>query len=156
MAGLLCEADHAAQAARADGDFTLDPEVLAGLVVRYRALASEGFTGNYYRRTRTAVDAVRLARRFGDFEDMILRFATNPGTVEFTNNEAERSIRPVKVQMRSSGGCWRTLQGLAEFALVHSYLSTAAKWGIDELDALRQLFSVGPWLPPALAPPKAA
>src|SRR5262249_51976380 len=117
---------------------------------------SEGFTGNYYRRTRTAADAVRLSRRFRDFEDMILRFVTNPGSVDFTNTQAERSIRPVKVQMRSSGGCWRTLQGLTEFALVHSYLSTAAKWGIDKLDALRRLFSTGPWLPPALAPPQAA
>ena len=64
----------------------------------------------------------------------------------------ERSVRPVKVQQRSSGGCWRTLEGLAEFAIVQSYLSTAAKWDIDALDALRQLFSAGPWLPPALTP----
>ena len=29
----------------------------------------------------------------------------------------------------------------------------AAKWGIDPLDALTQLFTDGPWLPPATAPP---
>jgi len=68
------------------------------------------------------------------------------------NNEAERTIRPVKVQQRSSGGCWRTLQGLAEFAVVQSYLSTAAKWGISKLDALRDLFSRTPWIPPGLQP----
>lgn len=128
------------------------PVPSAGFVARYRALAGEGFTGNYYRRTRTARDAIPLSRRFREFEDMILRFATNPGTVEFTNNEAERTIRPVKVQMRNSGGCWRTLQGLTDFALVHSYLSTATKWGIDKLDALKQLFTTGPWLPPAATP----
>ena len=50
-----------------------------------------------------------------------------------------------KVQMRSSGGCWRTLQGLAEFALLHSYLSTATKWGLDKLDALRRLFTGNAW-----------
>jgi transposase len=55
--------------------------------------------------------------------------------------------------MRTSGGCWRTLQGLADFAIVQSYLSTAGKWGIDALDALNQLFTGGPWLPPAAAPP---
>jgi hypothetical protein len=38
----------------------------------------------------------------------------------------ERTIRPVKVQQRSSGGCWRTIEGLADFAIVHSYLSTAS------------------------------
>lgn len=156
MAGLLCEANHAAQAARAEGRTVLAEAVLTTLLARYRALTSEGFTGSYYRTTPTAADAVRLSRRFRDYEDMILRFATNPGTVEFTNNQAERSIRPVKVQMRSSGGCWRTLQGLADFALVHSYLSTATKWGLDKLDALRRLFTTGPWLPPALTPPQTA
>ena len=71
---------------------------------------------------------------------MILRFATRPDLDIFSNNEAERTIRPVKVQQRGSGRCWRTLTGLAEFALVESYLSTAAKWGISKLDALRDLF----------------
>ena len=67
-----------------------------------------------------------MARRFRDYEDLILRFVTDPAVTDFTNNEAERSVRPVKVQQRSSGGCWRTLEGLAEFAIVQSYLSTAA------------------------------
>ena len=58
----------------------------------------------------------------------------------------------MKVQQRTSGGCWRTLEGLADFAVVHSYLSTAAKWGLDKLEALRQLFATGPWLPPAIGP----
>jgi len=83
---------------------------------------------------------------------MILCFATRPGLDIFTNNEAERTIRPVKVQQRTSGGCWRTLQGLADFATVQSYLSTAAKWHIDAIDALRSLFNGTPWLPPALQP----
>jgi hypothetical protein len=58
---------------------------------------------------------------------MILRFATDTA-VGFTNNQAERDVRPVKVQQRNSGGCWRTLQGLADVAVVQSYLSTASKW----------------------------
>jgi transposase len=69
-----------------------------------------------------------------------------------SNNLAERDQRPVKVQQRTSGGCWRTLQGLADFAVVQSYLSTVGKWGLDKLTALEQLFTVGAWLPPALAP----
>ena len=83
---------------------------------------------------------------------MILRFAAHPDLDIFTNNEAERTIRPVKVQQRSSGGCWRTLQGLADFAVIQSYLSTAAKWGISKLDALRDLFNGHPWMPPGLEP----
>jgi transposase len=83
---------------------------------------------------------------------MILRFATRPDLDIFTNNEAERTIRPVKVQQRSSGGCWRTIEGLADFALVQSYLSTATKWGISQLDALRDLFNGQAWMPPGLEP----
>ena len=152
MAGLLIEARDAAASARLAGQPALDPVVLEDLVTRYRALATAGLTANLYRRTATARDARRIARRFRAFEDLILRFATRPDLDIFSNNEAERTIRPVKVQQRSSGGCWRTLEGLAEFALVQSYLSTAAKWGISKLDALRDLFNGHAWLPPGLEP----
>jgi transposase len=152
MAALLIEARDAAVAARLAGLSVLDAAVLDDLVTRYRALAVAGLAANLYRRTATAKDARRLARRFRSFEDLILRFATRPDLDIFSNNEAERTIRPVKVQQRGSGGCWRTLQGLAEFALVQSYLSTAAKWGISKLDALRGLFGGHAWLPPGLEP----
>jgi transposase len=49
MAGLLCEANQIAQDTRAAGHTALQKPVLTGLLARYRALASEGFTGNYYR-----------------------------------------------------------------------------------------------------------
>ncbi len=68
-------------------------------------------------------------------------------------HKAVRDIRPVQVQQRTSGGTWRTLLGLADFAIIQSYLSTAGKWGIGALDALTRLFTDGPWLPPATAPP---
>lgn len=35
------------------------------------------------------------------------------------------------------------MEGLADFAIVHSYLDTANKWGINKLDALRPLFTTG-------------
>jgi hypothetical protein len=110
------------------------------------ALASQESRG----RLRTS--RRRIARRFRSFEDLILRFATRPDLDIFSNNEAERTIRPVKVQQRGSGGCWRTLTGLADFALIESYLSTAAKWGISKLDALRDLFNGNAWMPPGLEP----
>jgi transposase len=152
MAALLIEARDAARDARRDGRAALEPAVLAGLVARYRALATSGLAANCYRRTTTAKDARRIARRFLNFEDMILRFATRPDLDIFTNNEAERTIRPVKVQQRSSGGCWRTIEGLADFAIIQSYLSTAAKWGISKLGALRDLFNGRAWMPPGLEP----
>jgi transposase len=152
MACLLIEARDAASAARITGQSALDAAVLDDLVTRYRELAAAGLAANIYRRTATAKDARRIARRFLSFEDLILRFATRPDLDIFSNNEAERTIRPVKVQQRGSGGCWRTLDGLADFALVQSYLSTAAKWGISKLGALRDLFNGRAWLPPSLEP----
>jgi transposase len=70
---------------------------------------------------------------------MNLRFVADLA-VPVTNNQAERDVRPVKIQQRTSGGAWRTLAGLADFAIVQSYLSTATKWGLDTLDVLTQLF----------------
>jgi transposase len=152
MASLLIEARDAARTARAEGKEALDPGILGSLVDRYRAIATSGLAANVYRRTATAKDARRIARRFLRHEDMILRFITRPDLDIFTNNEAERTIRPVKVQQRASGGCWRTLGGLADFAVVQSYLSTATKWGIPRIDALRGLFNGTPWMPPGIEP----
>lgn len=152
MAALLIEARDAAREARAAGKKALDQDVLDGLVERYRGIVHDGLAANVYRRTATAQDGARIARRFLKHEDMILRFITRPDLEIFTNNEAERTIRPVKVQQKASGGCWRTLGGLADFAVVQSYLSTASKWGIPKIDALRGLFSGNPWMPPGLEP----
>jgi transposase len=124
MASLLIEARDAAAAARAAGQSALAAAVLEDLVTRYRELAAAGLAANLYRRTATAKDARRIARRFLGFEDPHPPLCYPPSLDIFSNNEAERTIRPVKVQQRSSGGCWRTLQGLADFALRQSYLST--------------------------------
>jgi transposase len=152
MAALLIEGRDAARDARAAGKKALDPDTVTSLTGRYREIATSGLAANVYRQTPTAKDARRIARRFLKHEDMILRFITRPDLDIFSNNEAERTIRPVKVQQRASGGCWRTLEGLAEFAVVQSYLSTASKWGISKLDALRGLFNGNPWMPPGLEP----
>jgi transposase len=78
---------------------------------------------------------------------MILQFTIDLA-VPFTNNQAERDLRPAKLQQKISA-IWRTLQGLAGFATLRSYLSTAAKHGEDTLDILKQLFNTGPWRPSA-------
>ena len=150
MADTLLEAHHDATDARARGAEALDEAVLARIRNHYHGALARGRADNQGQRSALAAQARTLITRFTRFEDMILRFATD--LVPFTNNEAERAVRPVKVQQRTSGGAWRTLQGLIDFAIVQSYLDTATKWGIDKLHALQQLFTTGPWLPPALHP----
>jgi transposase len=151
MADTLTDAHHHAQAARAAGHDQLAPDVATGIHRRYRAALHAGISDNTARAGPLARDALTLARRFRDHEDMILRFVIDLA-VPFTNNQSERDIRPTKIQQRTSGGCWRTLAGLADFAIVTSYLSTATKWGLDSYDVLTQLFTTGAWLPPGAEP----
>jgi len=151
MATTLTDANRAAHAARGLRAEALDQATLTQIRNHYLGALARGDTDNLGQQTQLADKARTLIRRFRRYEDMILRFATDL-SVPFTNNEAERSCRPVKVQQRTSGGAWRTLQGLTDFAIVASYLDTATKWGRDKLEVLHELFTTGAWLPPALTP----
>jgi hypothetical protein len=126
-------------------------EQLTTIRSRYHGAIAHGWSENATGRGPLADQARTLLRRFARYQDMILRFAFDL-RVPFTNNTAELDARAAKVQQRTSGGCWRTLQGLADWAAVQSYLATARKWGIDTLDALVKLFTDGPWLPTGLTP----
>jgi transposase len=90
--------------------------------------------------------AGKLVERFARDAADVLRFTTDTA-IWFSNNQSERDLRPTKLQLKISG-TWRTLQGLADFATLRSYLFTATKHGMDLLDVLQQLFTTGPWLPP--------
>ena len=151
MADTLADAHHHARATRAAGHDHIAPDILTDIRRRYHGALYTGISDNRHRAGPLARDALTLATRFRDHESMILRFVVDLA-VPFTNNQAERDIRPTKIQQRTSGGCWRTLTGLADFAVVTSYLSTATKWGLDSYDVLTQLFTTGAWLPPAAQP----
>lgn len=151
MADTLVAAHNTANAARAAGRDTLTDQELTTIRRRYRGATAAGISDNTARAGPLARDALTLARRFHKHETMILRFVVDLA-VPWTNNQAERDVRPVKIQQRTSGGAWRTLAGIADFAIVASYLSTASKWGLDSLDVLTRLFTTGAWLPPAATP----
>ncbi len=151
MANTLLEANQAAHHARATSAERLDAVVLTQIRNHYLGALAQGKTDNHDHRGTLAAQARKLIRRFTRYEDMIPHFAVDL-TVPFTNNCAERAVRPIKVQQHTSGGAWRTLQGLTDFTIVHSYLDTTTKWHIDKLHTLHQLFTTGPWLPPTLTP----
>nr|WP_275408273.1 transposase [Planosporangium flavigriseum] len=145
MATTLTLALHDTKTARAAGATGLAEQRLAFLHAAYAGAIAQIRADNQTGTTPLQQRALSLADRFDRHKDMILRFVHDLA-VPFTNNQAERDIRGAKVKQRS-GGCWRTLDGLADFAVIWSYLSTAAKHGLDPLGVLVQLFTTGPWLP---------
>ena len=68
----------------------------------------------------------------------ILTFAFEPN-VPFTNNQAERDLRPAKVKQKVSG-CFRTPQGGKIYARLQAIISTCRQQGINVFQALRDLF----------------
>lgn len=144
---LMLNDTHSARAADAA---ELAPDVLARHLARYRGAIARIRDDNAAAASDLNRKALTLANRFEQHQDMILRFLHDLA-VPFTNNAGEREIRGAKIRQRV-GGCWRSLTGLADFAVIWSYLATAAKHGIDHLEALTRLFTSGPWLPPAPEP----
>ena len=69
--------------------------------------------------------------------------------VAFTNNQAERDLRPTKLHRKISG-CFRSQQGAERFAHLRSYLSTTRKHDVPAIDALIRLFNGDPWMPPTV------
>lgn len=66
-----------------------------------------------------------LVERLIGKKDAVLAFAFNP-EVPFTNNLAERDIRPAKVKQKISN-CFRTFKGAEIYARIEGFISTARK-----------------------------
>jgi transposase len=151
MAELLCDAKLAADRARAAGRARVDEQARARLKARYARLLADGHAANppprRLRRGRRLQrpPAARLLARLDTHRDQVLRFLDDL-RVPFTNNQAERDLRMVKLQQKISG-CWRTLAGAEAFLTVRSYISTARKHEVEVLGVLRRLFEGNPWLP---------
>ena len=145
MAGTLLTAKQITEQAIAAGRTVLTADEVSHIRACYAGAVAYGREQNPPDRDCRLTRAGTLVERFATHRDMILRFTIDLA-VPFTNNQAERDLRPVKLQQKISA-TWRTLQGLAGFATLRSYLSTAAKHGMDTLDVLKQLFTTGPWLP---------
>ena len=77
MADLLIHANAAATTARAARPARLFDEQMAEISAWYRGAVAKGITDNQGKRRKAARDGPRLARRFRDNQDMILRFATD-------------------------------------------------------------------------------
>jgi transposase len=83
-----------------------------------------------------------LLRRLKKHEDAVLAFALVED-VPFTNNQAERDLRPAKVKQKVSG-CFRTQQGANVYARLQAVISTCRKQERNVFAVLRNLFAFQP------------
>lgn len=122
----LAEADRQRIAAAYDAALVMGFDLHEGQAPLVR---SPGARGRPPRRT-----GHNLLLRLRDCKDDVLRFIAD-FDVPFTNNQAERDIRMMKLRMKISGG-FRTLAGAETFATMRSVISTIRKHGINILRAL--------------------
>lgn len=97
-------------------------------------------------------DAYNLAAALQKYKREVTLFARDL-EVPFTNNEAERSLRMVKLHKKISG-CFQSAYAPQYFARIRSYLATARKQNIGSLEVLARLFRNDTWMPfqPSQAP----
>ena len=148
MQRLLRRACHITNRARERG-VPLRPRLIESFERRYDAILAEGLA--FHETQLPLVRAVikaggkrrgRAPRRTGHnlllrlakHKEDTLRFLRDP-TVPFTNNQAERDGRMMKLRQKISGG-FRSLQGAMDFALIRSFVSTARKQDWNIIDAL--------------------
>ncbi len=93
--------------------------------------------------------AANLHERLAKHRDAVLRFLRDP-SVPFTNNQAERDIRMVKLRQKTSG-CERTPKGALIFARIRSYVSTSRKQGKNLFQNIVDAVTGNPWIPHPLA-----
>jgi hypothetical protein len=80
----------------------------------------------------------------------VLRFAHDL-RVPPTSNQAERDLRPSKIQQKISGRLTSIARTEDRYTIL-GYVSTAAKHGIDKITALRAALTGRPWMPALPAP----
>ena len=150
MQRLLRRACHAANLAREQG-VGLKPRLIESFERSYDAILAQGLA--WHEAEQPLVRAAtskhgksrgRAPRRTG--HNLILRLATrkqdalrflHDPAVPFTNNQAERDGRMMKLRQKISGG-FRSPEGATDFAVIRSFLSTARKQDWNIIEAVAQ------------------
>jgi transposase len=154
LAALLVEVNAACEDARRRGLKQVAPGRQRAFAARYDALVAEGLAANPAPASGRKRDYLQrrsfnLVTAFATHRKAVLRYMYDLD-VAWTNNQAERDLRPTKLHRKISG-CFRSQAGAERFAHLRSYLSTTRKNGLPAIEALTRLFNDDPWMPPAPA-----
>ncbi len=143
----LAELNKQAAKARADGLVEIPPERAKVYLESFHHGVRVGLSLHPRTPGRKQSPARNLLERVQRRAADVLRFADFPGWVPFTNNAAERALRPVKTQVKISG-CHQSEAGAAAWLTVRSYLDSARKHGLSAFDAIHRAFTGDLWMPP--------
>jgi transposase len=142
---VLRQLNIAAHEARDQGLSQIPPEILDPLVRSFRHAVIVGLAEHPRRPGPRQVPTRNLLKRLGERVEQVLLFARDL-TVPFTNNQAERDLRPTKTQLKISG-CHRSAATARAWLAIRAYISTARKNGHNAYQALRDAITGNPWIP---------
>lgn len=80
-----------------------------------------------------------LLNRLVEHQVGVLAFAFQPG-IPFTNNQAERDIRPLKIKQKVATS-FRTFKGAQSYARIQSFVSTLRKHDLNVFQSLINVFN---------------
>lgn len=147
LRGLIHEANQARRAGRG----AIDTEVKNTLITRFRHGVLVGLSDTTGHGNRPGErKAGLLLEVLRDREADVLRFAHDL-KVPPTSNQAERDLRPAKIQQKISGRL-TSEQRTTDRYRIRGYLSTAIKHGMSAIDVLHQAIPGQPWTPPDPSP----
>ncbi len=138
--------NSAAHQARDQQLAAIPPEVADPLLDSWRHALLVGLAEHRRAPGRRQSKTRNLLERLRDRDAHVLLFARDL-SVPFTNNQAERDVRPTKTQLKISG-CHRSETTAKAWLRIRGYISTVAKHGDNIYDALRDAVTGNPWKPP--------
>jgi transposase len=137
---------HHANLAREQDLPTIPAEVRDELLTRFRNGMLVGLSDTASAGTRPGERKARLLLEvLRDRPQDVLRFAHDL-KVPPTSNQAERDLRPSKIQQKISGRLTSVKRTEDRYTIL-GYVSTAAKHGLDKITALRDALTGQPWMP---------
>ena len=137
---------HLANLAREAGHDAIDASVKDKLVYRFRQGVLVGLSDTASHGTRPGERKTRLLLEvLRDREGDVLRF-THDLLVPPTSNQAERDLRPSKIQQNISGRLTSEARTKDRYKIL-GYVSSAAKNGLNKMTVLRDALLGRPWIP---------
>jgi transposase len=142
---------HQANLAREQGLPAIAADVRDTLITRLRNGILVGLSDTTSAGTRPGQRKARLLLEvLRDRQPDVLRFAHDL-KVPPTSNQAERDLRPSKVQQNISGRLTSEKRTQDRYT-IRGYISTATKHGLNAMTVLRDTITGRPWMPELHAP----